>query len=109
MDSENIMKNVYNDVMRFLKIVLGADKVDIVKQQLNKFYPSWADLWKVSYEWLLKEHSLTNMQYAIKSFAQLFPNYDSFANALDDSLEVHEDFWKRVHMHLSAAQQGVKC
>lgn len=109
MDSENIMKKVYEEVTRFLQSMVGMDKMTLVNQQLNKIYPTWTDLWKAIHKWLVNEHPLTNMQNSIKSFAQLFPNYDSFAGALDDSLVIHDDFWNKVHMYLCAAQQGLKC
>lgn len=109
MDSETIMKKVYEDVTHFLQSTLGIDKMAIVKQQLNKIYPSWSELWKAIHTWLVNEHPLTNMQHSIKRFAQLFPNYESFAGALDNSLVLHDDFWNKVHMYLCAAQQGLKC
>lgn len=109
MDSENIMKKVYEEVIQFLQSMLGIDKMNIVHQQLNKIYPTWTDLWNAIRKWLVTEHPLTNMQHTIKSFAQLFPDYDSFADALDNSLVLHDDFWNKVHMYVCAAQQGLKC
>lgn len=109
MDSENIMKKVYNEVIHFLQSMLGIDKMAIVNQKLNEAYPTWTDLWKAIHNWLVTEHPLTNMQHSIKSFAQLFPNYESFAGDLENSLSLHDEFWNKVYIYLCAAQQGLKC
>lgn len=103
MNSEIIAHAVYTNVIKFLENMVGDDKVGIVSQHINKMFPSWAEAWKIIYNWL-QEHPLTNMQKSIHSFAQLFPNYESFAADLDNSLALHDLFWNQVHAQLCVAK-----
>ena len=103
MASEFIAHAAYNNVIHFLERNLDNQHFSIVVKQINAFFPSWKDAWKLIYSWL-QEHPLTNMQKSIHSFAQLFPNYPSFATALDDSLALHDEFWNQVHRQLCAAK-----
>lgn len=106
MKSEIIAQAVYTNVVKFLENMVGDDKVSIVSQHINKMFPSWADAWKIIYSWL-QEHPLTNMQTSIHSFAQLFPNYESFAAELDNSLTLHDEFWNHVHRQLCVAKSNL--
>lgn len=103
MNSEIIVQSVYKNVLSFLERVLGSTKMNLVAQQLNKTFPTWEHAWRTIYGWL-QEHPLTNMQKSIHSFAQLFPNYHSFAAELDSSLALHDEFWNQVHRQLYLAK-----
>lgn len=107
MSSEIIAQNVYTSVLKFLETMVGVDKMSVVSQHINKMFPTWTDAWKIIYNWL-QEHPLTNMQKSIHSFAQLFPNYESFATELDTSLVLHDEFWNQVHTHLCVAKSNLK-
>lgn len=109
MDSESIAKITYEKVLEFLQIVIGTDKMNIIKEHLIKTFPNWNSMWLAIRDWLLKEHPLTNMKHTIKSFAQLFPDYESFHDELDKSLIIYDEFWNKVHIQLCAAQRGLKC
>lgn len=109
MDSETIARITYENVLEFLQIMIGMDKMITVKEHLNKTFPNWNAMWLVIRNWLLKEHPLTNMEHTIKSFAQLFPDYKSFSRELDQSLTIYDEFWNKVHMQLCVAQQRLKC
>lgn len=106
MSSEIIAHAVYTNVVKFLQTVVGDDKVSIVSHHINKMFPTWADAWKKIHSWL-REHPLTNMQKSIHSFAQLFPNYESFAGDLDNSLALHDEFWNHVHQQLCVAKSNL--
>lgn len=109
MDPETVMRVTYDNVITFLQRMLGTNKMTIIAQHLNKTFPTWEHFWSAIRNWLLKEHPLTNMQHSIHSFAQLFPNYESFADDLDQSLALHDEFWNKVYIQLCAAQKGLKC
>ena len=108
MEPETLMRLTYDDVIKFLEKRLGMEKMSSVAQQLNNIFPDWSNAWSALRKWLLTEHPLTNMQKSIHSFAQLFPNYKTFANDLDQSLSIDEDFWNKVFIRLCAAQQLLK-
>ena len=103
MKSEFIAHAVYNNVLKFLENMLGTQHFSTVAKQINTFFPTWEDAWKLINNFL-QEHPMTNMQKSIHSFAQLFPNYSSFAQELDNSLALHDEFWNQVHRQLCVAK-----
>lgn len=107
MSSEIIVQTVYKNVLTFLERMLGANKMMNVAQHLNKTFPTWNHAWKIIYGWL-QEHPLTNMQKSIHSFAQLFPDYESFSAELENSLALHDEFWNQVHRQLRVAKSKLE-
>lgn len=103
MNAEIIAHKVYTSVVQFLEDLLG---VGAVTYHINKMFPTWSHAWKIIHSWL-HEHPLTNMQKSVHSFAQLFPNYDSFATHLDNSLILHDEFWNQVHRQLYVAKSNL--
>lgn len=104
MSSEGIVQLVYNNVLLFLQRMLGTDKMSLVTRHINTLFPTWDHAWRTIHHWL-REHPLTNMQTSIHSFAQLFPDYESFASELTNSLVMHDAFWNQVHSNLWLAKQ----
>lgn len=103
MSSEIIAHKVYTNVIKFLERMAGVGNEGVISRHINKIFPTWEDAWKMIYSFL-REHPLTNMQKSIHSFAQLFPNYESFAAELDSSLTLHDEFWNQVHTQLCVAK-----
>lgn len=106
MTAESVVHFVYNKVLKFLDEMLGAKKMALVTQHINTLFPTWEHAWKTIHGWL-QEHSLTNMQTSIRSFAQLFPDYPSFASDLENSLALHDEFWNQVHRELCLAKKAL--
>lgn len=104
MNAENIVKSVYENVLKYFKTLLGTRYATIIVPHLHKKFPSWEHAWQTIRGWL-KEHSLTNMQTSMHSFAQLFPKYEEFAKELDDCLVLHDEFWNQVHLQLCLAKR----
>lgn len=109
MNPEKIVQITYNSVIQFLQRILGVDKMTYILNHLNKSFPSWDHKWSTIQKWLVEEHPMTNMQHTIHSFAQLFPDYESFANDLNQSLALHDEFWNQVYIQLCIAKEGLKC
>lgn len=103
MTPENIVQVVYTNVLKFLERMLSSSKMAVVTRHVNQFFPTWQHAWSTIHNWL-QEHSLINMQTSIHSFAQLFPNYESFKTELDNSLVLHDSFWNQVHANLCLAK-----
>jgi hypothetical protein len=72
--------------------------------ELQKFFPTWMHLWLRIKKWL-KKSPMTSMQHTIRSFAEIFPSYPSFANDLENSLAIHPEFWNQVHDNLCEAKE----
>lgn len=106
--SENIVERTYTHVEQFLENLLGSTKMQFIKGEVQKYFPSWSDLWFKIQHWL-KESDLTNMQKSIHSFAELFPNYNTFSFQLDQSLTLHDEFWNQVHYNLCVAKDRLPC
>lgn len=106
MNAENIVQSVYENVLIYFERLLGPSYMTIIAPHLHKKFPTWAHAWKIIRGWL-KEHSLTNMQTSMHSFAQLFPNYESFAEQLDNCLILHDEFWNQVHLQLCLAKEKI--
>lgn len=104
MSSEFIVKTTYNAVTEFFYEVLGAHKMKQILDDLHKLFPNWVDLWSAIKKWL-KKSPMTSMQHTIHSFAEIFPNYQSFADDLDNSLAIHPGFWYQVHENLCEAKE----
>lgn len=104
MNAENIVHSVYENVLLYLQRVLGPNYITSIAPYLHKKFPNWNQAWKIIRGWL-NEHSLTNMQTSMHSFAQLFPNYESFAAQLDNCLILHDEYWNQVHRQLCLAKK----
>lgn len=99
-NSECIAKQVYEAVLTYLERQLGPE---LVTHHLHHTFPQWSDAWHTIRQWL-QGHALTSMHTSIHSFAQLFPDYESFAPDLDNCLAVSEDFWNQVYLNLRIAK-----
>lgn len=106
MNAEIIVRSVYEKVLIYFERLLGPKYITSIAPHLHKKFPTWEHAWKIIRGWL-NEHPLTNMQTSMHSFAQLFPNYESFAAQLDDCLVLHDKFWNQVHFQLCLAKKKI--
>lgn len=103
-DAEKISKSTYENVMKYFEYMLKENEMNILLEHFNRYFPTWSDLWFTIKKWL-KESSKTSLQNTIHSFAQLFPNYESFKAQLDNALAIDPIFWHAVYNNLQLAKE----
>lgn len=101
--SEEIMKKTYAGLEQFLKSLLQPNDFDMYLEQKNVYFPTWSHMWKQIELWL-RHHTFNNKVQTILSLAKIIPNINTFQYHLQNSLQLHEDFWNKVYANLIVAQ-----
>ncbi|GIY89216.1 uncharacterized protein CEXT_656591 [Caerostris extrusa] len=103
MNSETIAQKTFTAVVHFLKSMLDESTSQTFQMGLESTFPTWPVLWNML-EKFLRQHSLKDMPDSILSFAEMLPDYTSFAEGLKQSLSLHEEFWNKVYQNLCLAK-----
>lgn len=99
MDSEKIMQKTFSGVVMFVEKTLNDRDSKVFRQRLDSLFPTWHHMWQVLEKWI-RVAPLTDMASSILSFAEMLPDYSSFAQQLKYSLSLHEEFWNQVYCNL---------